>query len=126
MNGVSGEECRNNRCVLPSFSLRALGGQVVRRLICDPISICICVPYYFGFKKHPTFKKKKGGGFSRNNNKFASKCTLLSVKFITFLVRPLVFRGKGRFSDFRRVKNNTKNLKRSLVFILEKCVKGAQ
>jgi len=40
MNGVSGEECRSSRCVLPSFSPRALGGQVVRRLLRDPIIIC--------------------------------------------------------------------------------------
>jgi hypothetical protein len=46
------------------------------------------------YLRRTTLLKK---GFLGNENKFASKYILLSVKFITVLARPLVFRGKGRF-----------------------------
>jgi hypothetical protein len=54
---------------------------------------------------------------------FASKRISLPVKFTTLLARPFVLRGKLCLRVFRIVKNNTWNLKRTLIFSSEKAKK---
>jgi hypothetical protein len=99
------------------------------------------MPYYFEFKKNPTFTN----GFFRqidrfdflhvlhaaalvvsldsiflfflcDSTNFASKYISMSVKFTTLSARPLLPRWKLCFRYFRRVKNNTSNFRRTLIF----------
>ena len=85
----------------------------VTKHVCVCVCVCVCArarARHFGIKTHPTFK----GDFQQT--KSASKYISLSVKFTTFLVRPLFLRGKLCFRDSRRVKNNISNLRLSLVW----------
>jgi len=45
--------------------------------------------------------------------------------FTMLLARPLFLTGKLCFWAFRRVKNHTSNLIRTIIFTSEKCEKGA-
>ena len=82
------------------------------------------LPHYFEFKTPPNLKRTPHlkGGFLKGEE-FASQYILLSVKFVTLLVRPLVIRGNWRVRGFRGMKHTTWNLRSTLIFGPEKCQK---
>ena len=79
------------------------------------VCVCVCVCITSELRRTPVLM----GIF--NKQKSASKYISLSVEFTTLLERSLVLRGKLCFRDSRRIKNNTSNLRLTLVFSSEKC-----
>ena len=89
--------------------------------LCHEAYVCVCVRACVRVCVTSELRRTRVLRGIFNKQKSASKYISLSVEFPTRLERPLVLRGKLCFRDSRRVKNNTSNLKLTLVFISEKC-----